>query len=269
MTAMLFLLLCWGALAAWSTASPLFQPSLDLRFAERDLKVLDDATDVEAAVPIAPSSDQWYKTPPEGWGAKQPGTVLRIRKAPLLQYAVANTLAVYHILYATTDSGSHPTWAVTTLFVPASQSRCSNAAQATCAHALLSYQLPYDSANVDASPSYALHGGEPYGEIPDALARGWFVSVPDYEGPQASFTAGVMAGHATLDSVRAVLAVAGSFGLRLPDAKVALWGYSGGALASEWAAGTFNFLVLAPVLAAPFLDFSSWLAPFSRREPSR
>ncbi len=66
------------------------------------------------------------------------------------------------------------------------------------------------------------------------------MSVPDYEGPLASYAAGVQAGHATLDGVRAVLRVAGAFGLGAATAKVkvkvALWGYSGGALASEWAA---------------------------------
>lgn len=47
--------------------------------------------------------------------------------------------------------------------------------------------------------------------------------------------AGVNSGHATLDALRA--SVSTTLGLPgIPDAKVALWGYSGGALASEWAA---------------------------------
>ncbi len=125
---------------------------------------------------------------------------------------------------------------MTTLFIPQWQSRCTPSTPTLCAHALLSYQLPYDTCNVDASPSYGLHYGEPYGEIADALSLGWFVAVPDYEGPLASYAAGVQAGHATLDGVRAVMQVAGYFGLRVGVAKVALWGYSGGALASEWAA---------------------------------
>ena len=98
--------------------------------------------------------------------------------------------------------------------------------------ALLSYQIPYDSADVNSSPSYALYGGgEP--DISAALGRGWFVNVPDYEGPLASFTAGVQSGHATLDSVRAVLS--SGFGLSAV-ARYAMWGYSGGSLATEWAA---------------------------------
>ena len=62
---------------------------------------------------------------------------------------------------------------------------------------------------------------------------GWYVNVPDFEGPLASFAEGVQEGHAVLDSVRAVL----NSGLGLVDAaRYAMWGYSGGSLASEWAA---------------------------------
>jgi hypothetical protein len=60
------------------------------------------------------------------------------------------------------------------------------------------------------------------------------VNMPDYECPFAAFTVGVRAGHATLGSVRAVLS--SGFGL-VADARYALWGYSGGALASEWPQG--------------------------------
>jgi hypothetical protein len=57
----------------------------------------------------------------------------------------------------------------------------------------------------------------------------------DYEGLRAQYTAGVQSGYATLDSVRASLKAAPTNGLS-PKARYALWGYSGGALASEWAA---------------------------------
>jgi hypothetical protein len=137
-----------------------------------------------------------------------------------------NSSAAYNILYRTTDSHYRPTWAVTTLFVPASAYIFNSNDQ------LLSYQIPYDSADVDASPSYALYGAA-LPDIGHALGRGWFVNVPDYEGPLASFTAGVMSGHATLDSIRAVLN--SGFGL-VNGSRAAMWGYSGGALASEWAA---------------------------------
>lgn len=133
---------------------------------------------------------------------------------------------MYNILYRTTDSQYKPTWAVTTLLIP-------NNTQYNSSDKLLSYQIPYDSADLNASPSYSMYaGGLP--DVTAALGRGWYVNVPDYEGPLASFTAGVMSGHATIDSVRAVLS--SGFGLAPNGTKYALWGYSGGALASEWAA---------------------------------
>ena len=60
---------------------------------------------------------------------------------------------------------------------------------------------------------------------------GLFVSVPDYKGPLGSFTAGVISGHATIDSIRAVLSLGLGLNTTLP--RVALWGYLGGALAAE------------------------------------
>jgi hypothetical protein len=67
-----------------------------------------------------------------------------------------------------------------------------------------------------------------------ALNDGWIVSSPDWEGPNSTFIEGVQAGQATLDSVRAALSSESITGIK-SDAKVQMWGYSGGALASEWA----------------------------------
>ena len=68
------------------------------------------------------------------------------------------------------------------------------------------------------------------------LGEGWYLNVPDYEGPLASFTAGGQSGHATIDAVRAVLNSQELLGFGCHDVKYALWGYSGGALGSNWAA---------------------------------
>ncbi|KUI54571.1 Lipase 1 [Cytospora mali] len=179
------------------------------------------------AEPIPPLQDPWY-TAPHGFEGQKPGTVLRLREAPgNLTSLVTNCSAAYNILYRTTNSRYQPDWAVTTVFIPI-----------TKAPALLSFQIPYDSAFLDASPSYSLYSPDSvlyYTEISTALASGWFFNVPDYEGPLASFTAGVQSGHATIDSIRAVLASHKKLGLA-KDARYAMWGFSGGALASEWAA---------------------------------
>lgn len=190
-----------------------------------------------STIPLPPTQDPFY-TAPQDFTSAAPGTILRFRSAPgNLTSATGNSSAAYNILYRTTDSHYAPSWAVTTLFIPSSPS--------TDPATLLSYQIPYNSADLDASPSYALYAPNPPLDIANALGLGWYVSVPDFEGPLAAFGAGVTDGHATLDAVRAVLT-----GFGLPSStQYALWGYSGGALASEWAAEL-------AVQYAPELNFS-------------
>ncbi|KAK5130849.1 hypothetical protein LTR08_001621 [Meristemomyces frigidus] len=182
-----------------------------------------------SSVPLPPSQDPWY-TAPIGFEDALPGEVLRLRSAPgNLTTVYNNSAAAYNLLYRTTDSTYNASWAVTTLFVP----------KHTDSNALLSYQVPYNTPDIDGSPSYFLYApGNSYSDVADldiqtALSLGWYLNVPDHEGPLASFGLGVQEGHATLDSVRAVLNI--GFGLA-SDARYAMWGYSGGSIASEWAA---------------------------------
>lgn len=175
---------------------------------------------------LSPREDPFYTAPPN-FESAAPGEILRMRPTRgNLTDLVTNSTESYNLLYRTTDSLYRPTWAVTTLFIPSNT--------ASGANRLLSYQIAYDSSFIDASPSYALYAG-PQDDITLALGQGWYVNVPDYEGPLAAFTAGVLSGHATLDSVRAALTFSKRMGLS-DDARYAMWGYSGGALASEWAA---------------------------------
>lgn len=187
-------------------------------------QVGDAAHHLKRSQALPPSSDPWY-TAPEGYELASPGDILRNRTAPgnLVAAVGSNCSAAYNLLYRTTASQGNATWAVTTVLVPK---------EATSA--LLSYQIPYDSAYINSSPSYALYQSvNP--DISIALGKGYFVTVPDYEGPLASFTAGHMSGYATLDAVRATLNAADLYGLP-DDPLYATWGYSGGALATEWAA---------------------------------
>lgn len=57
----------------------------------------------------------------------------------------------------------------------------------------------------------------------------------DYEGLHAEYAAGFQSGHAVLDSLRVALSEGPKVGLA-KDARYALMGYSGGSLASGWAA---------------------------------
>ena len=108
---------------------------------------------------------------------------------------------------------------------------------------VISYQSAYDSLNQNDEPSYAISGGVTLGGlVPNVegavfgefLADGYTVIVPDTEGQRADFGAGPEYGMNTLDSIRAALS---SSTVGLPhDARVAMLGYSGGAIATEWAA---------------------------------
>jgi acetyl esterase/lipase len=70
------------------------------------------------------------------------------------------------------------------------------------------------------------------------VAEGWAVSVPDHEGIRGSWGAPYEPGYRVLDGIRAALS---SERLELSagassKAPIGLWGYSGGGLASAWAA---------------------------------
>jgi hypothetical protein len=228
MRALVCLLLAWSMIPAQTSAAPVDQPL------GSPLRDRDAAADTASFLP-PPSQDPWWQ-PPAGWELTSPGSALKLRPSAYPSIYIANCIGTFQVLYRTSDSHRNATWAVATVFIPASHAGCKATNPEACAHGIVSYQVPYDSADPDAGPSYLLQFGEPYGEMRDLLARGWFVLVPDYEGPLASYCAGVQAGHATLDAVRAVLQVAGLFGLQTSRARAAIWGYSGGALAAGFAA---------------------------------
>lgn len=195
------------------------------------------------ASPLPPSQDPWYTAPEQGiLVSSSLGSILRIRPDPFDLYAAVGknlSSASYNILYRTNDANEIPTFAVTTLFVPTSASSSSGK------HNLLSYQIPYNSPSVDASPSYALATdlNSTFSDIAAALEQGWYVSVVDHEGPKASFAVGPVEGHAVLDAVRAVTRSSSSpaikksgYGHKDSKWNIGLWGYSGGSIASEFAA---------------------------------
>lgn len=179
-----------------------------------------------------PSRDPWYSAP-QGFEDKAPGTVLRVRPAlGNLTSVIANSSAAYNLLYRTTDSNGKATWAVTTVFTPTHRDNTS---------ALLNYMIPYNTPYLDASPSYALYSDDsPYqSEISTFLGRGWFVNVPDFEGPDAALICVVGEAQATIDSVRALFSLHDSYKTaqwapQKVSTRVALYGFSGGSLATEF-----------------------------------
>jgi hypothetical protein len=108
---------------------------------------------------------------------------------------------------------------------------------------VVSYQSFYDSLNNEDEPSYEISGGVSFGGlipvaesalVAPALLAGETIVVPDTEGENADFAAGPEYGLNTIDSLRAAL---NSTATGLAGAqKIGLIGYSGGAIATEWAA---------------------------------
>jgi hypothetical protein len=234
---LLRLILALGPLAAEGLATPRSINSGGIDQAESN-----ESTDSNKALWVPkPSQDPWYK-PPTGWESEAPGAVLRVRDhAYQGVQGISGSFDVFQVQYKTTDSHKRPSYAVTTVFMPDSHKKCAETFRnvsnpQNCSYALVSYQLPYDSACVDAAPSYGMQGGEPYGDVGIMLRRGYFVSVPDFEGPKASYGANILAGYALLDQFRALKAVLGNYGFKTNSTKFAMWGYSSGAAATEFAA---------------------------------
>jgi hypothetical protein len=187
--------------------------------------------------PQLPSEDPFYQ-PPSDFESKEPGTILRSRQLPGQLHAFnhfkENISDAYQLLYRTTDSHGDADASVTTILIPRNADNSK----------LLSYQIFEDSAEVNCAPSFSLQQGpsDPTDNrnpeiiyINAALSRGWYVSSPDYEGRNAAFTAGIKAGRATLDAIRAALMSGDVTGLG-SDAKTVMWGYSGGSIPTQFAA---------------------------------
>lgn len=167
----------------------------------------------------------------------EPGTVLKTRTISYYIAGIKTSMKVTQLVYRSTDAMQRPVANVTSVFIPDCKSSCPNKDK------VISYQSFYDSLNPEDSPSRAFAGGK---RLPDLLPaveavlfggyvkKGYTVVISDTEGQTANFAAGPEYGYNTLDAIRAALN-APEVGLTR-NAKVALMGYSGGAIATEWAA---------------------------------
>ncbi|RQR81316.1 triacylglycerol lipase [Burkholderia sp. Bp9012] len=167
-----------------------------------------------------------------------PGTVLNTRTVTYHVAGMPTALIAQQLLYRTSDAQNRPVVNVTSVIrSPVSNGRA------------ISYQSAYDSLNPYDEPSQVIAGDRDVTKIINVgtllysaesiplstlLLLGYNVIVPDTEGQTADFAAGPEYGMTTLDSIRAALNTP-STGLA-PTSKVAMIGYSGGAIATNWAA---------------------------------
>ncbi len=178
---------------------------------------------------VEPYQDPFYR-PPTGFEASSPGTLLGTRTVTVTGLGLPVPVDSQQFLVRSTDAKGAPSAVVGTLMVP-------KMPYLAGARPLVSYQPATDSLGDQCNPSYKLRAGTE-GELPlmwQALQQGWAVVVTDYQGPKNAFAAGRLEGHAVLDGIRGALALPGT-GLAGAATPVGMWGYSGGGLATSWAA---------------------------------
>ncbi|MFB7873917.1 lipase family protein [Nocardia sp. NPDC056064] len=182
-----------------------------------------------------PDEDPFYRPAP-GYEQAPEGTVLRWRPVELAAFGLVPLRATaWQLLYRTTDLNGQPDATVTTVIAPVGG--------ITADTPLLSFQCAIDAISTRGFPSYSLQRGSraigTFAHVEmlcfvDALKRGWALSIPDHEGMLGAWGAPREPGYRTLDGVRAAQRFA-PLGLAA-DCRVGLWGYSGGGLATSWAA---------------------------------
>ncbi|MFG3280458.1 lipase family protein [Streptomyces sp. NPDC048111] len=187
-----------------------------------------------SAVTKAAGTDAFYAYDgSEPLSSFAPGAVLKTRTLQYHLLGIPTPVKAIQLLFRTTDAQGRPSVGVTSVVrSPGGDGRKA-----------VSYQSAYDSLNPADSPSRAIAGDVSLGGLlPTAeslvlvpfLLQGYDVVVPDTEGQTADFAAGPEYGATTLDSLRAV-SRAPETGMST-DTRFGLIGYSGGAIATQWAA---------------------------------
>jgi hypothetical protein len=159
------------------------------------------------------------------------GTILRRRTVMLAENGAATSITATQLLYRTTGELGQPTVTVATVIRPA---------LALGPTKIVSYQTAYDGLGAECDPSYTLQGGNSSystAAAEEQLILGYAnagdtVVVSDYEGEQLDWGAGQESGYGTLDGIRAAEHLLNVAPATTP---VAMIGYSGGSIATEFA----------------------------------
>lgn len=186
-----------------------------------------------ASIPL-PTHDAFYSySGKEPLKNIPPGTILKRRAIQVSFGPMATPIAGEQLLYRTTDQLGAPSVTVTTVIQPA---------VASLVPKIVGYLSFYDGLSAKCDPSYTIRGGQPDPTtqqqaeeeellITFYLLHGFTVTIPDFEGEGLHWMAGREAGYGTLDALRATETY-----LRAPaSTPIGLSGYSGGAMAADWA----------------------------------
>ncbi|WP_228001774.1 lipase family protein [Nocardia australiensis] len=194
-------------------------------------------TALRQAVLPSPVGDPIFDAWPANLGEFDAGEAIEVRDvtasaAPLVIVPIRQALLVK---FRTDDAHGQPSYATATLVIPAADWVGSGS------RPVVVNNLPIDALGRDCTPGYSLaHGWSRDTSITDfippttqlAVLRGYAVLIPDHEGPWMAYAEPYVAGHAVLDSIRAVRELRPEeFG----DSKFGMTGYSGGAIATHGA----------------------------------
>ena len=183
----------------------------------------------------SPSPDPWYSSPPVVDPATAPGTILDSRPVTIPPHNMRNFGRGWQVLVQSTDSHDRPQQIVSTVIEPATPWTGPGT------RPLVSFNVTIDSLGLTCMPSHVLPH-EFNLELPPFLQiladRGYGLVVTDFQGPKAAYAAGRANGRAVLDGIRAARAFVppGDPGPLLADSRVVQVGYSGGGIATGWAA---------------------------------
>lgn len=190
-----------------------------------------------------PDQDPFYAVPAH-LNRVPNGTVLASRRFQAMALAVPIPAEAWQVKYKTIDQRGQPNAFVTTVLVPRTPW------QGGGARPLLSYQVAVDALSTKCAPSFVMRAGlgaavtagptvlesnaaDETVNILQAVQRGYTVAVPDWEGPDAEWLGAAGAAHGVLDGIRAARNFRpAAVGRSAPIGAV---GYSGGALATDWA----------------------------------
>jgi hypothetical protein len=186
------------------------------------------------ADPPLPSADPFYSYSAADLTRLAPGAILRQRTIPSADLGTSTPISATQVLFRTTGEQGQPTATVATIISPATPAAVTPAAVTR----IVSYQTAYDALGPVCDPSYTLQGGNSGYDsneqtvIGGYVAAGYTVVDTDYEGTNLDWGAGQESGYNTLDGIRAAENL-----LNVPRATtpVGLIGYSGGAIATEFA----------------------------------
>ncbi|MBF6175703.1 lipase family protein [Nocardia blacklockiae] len=193
------------------------------------LVLLAAAAGAAAGQPFYPAADPdpFYAAPGDV-AEHEPGDILGMRALPPLP--IFPDTDIWLIKFRSTNSEDKPIAATTTVLSP--RNRATDGP-------LLSYQTIINGLGTECSISHTLYTTDPNLMVREApaynvvLQRGWTIALPDHLGPQFAYGAAKLGGQITLDGIRAVQRVKQ---LRLEHSPVTMAGYSGGGMATAWAA---------------------------------